>query len=261
MNELPNPEILEDWSRRTDLVARRVGSLLLGDAEILGKEFTFIMSTSERTFEPTPIVRPTEEGLSMICNPDSYCEWEKILGESSVLDEDQIKELYLATGLAWVELVVLASTGIKQREFTDDSYVTKAQKRAFMLIKEIESKDKLIDEASKLGEKGIDGIAECIKGLSSEEIKLINRYRYGIAVALQVVDLSQENKKQLQIDLFNQLVEGVQRYKTGLFGFLRNFVLEDQAAETAEMSFRKGFPYLLFASTFPMQISHINSGE
>jgi len=259
MNEKINPEILDSWSRDATEVAKTLGSILLGDEKIILREFTFGISNSERTFEPTPIVRPTEEGLSMICNIDSYKEWEKVFGESPVLDDEQVKKMYLATGLAWVELIVLANVGIKQREFSDGDHLTKAQKRARMLISEIDSRDKLATEAAKISEMGIDGVIECIDGLTSEEIKMINKYRYGIAVALQVIGISESEKQELQMDLFRQLVNGVHNYKKGLYAFLTNFVLPDEAHQNTEKSFRKGFPYLLFASTFPMNVSYINS--
>jgi hypothetical protein len=259
MNEKINPEVLDSWSRDATQVAKTLGSVLLGDEQILLRQFTFGLSNSERTFEPTPIVRPTEDGLSMICNIDSYNEWEKVFGESPVLDDEQVKKMYLATGLAWVELIVLANTGIKQREFDDGEHMTKAQNRARMLMSEIDSRDKLTTEASKISEMGIDGVIECINGLTSEEIKMINKYRYGIAVALQVIGISESEKHELQLDLFKQLVNGVHSYKKGLYAFLTNFVLPDEAHQSTEKSFRKGFPYLLFASTFPMNVSHINS--
>jgi hypothetical protein len=259
MNEKVDPEILESWSRDATEVAKSLGSVLLGDEKLLLREFTFGLSESERTFEPTPIVRPTEEGLSMICNINSYHEWEKVFGESPVLNDEQVKKMYLATGLAWVELIVLANIGIKQREFVDSQHVTKAQSRAHMLMSEIDSREKLASEASKVSEMGIDGVVECIYGLTTDEIKNINKYRYGIAVALQVAGLSEAEKDNLQKDLLKQLVSGVQNYKKGLYAFLTNFVLPDEAHQNTEKSFRKGFPYLLFASTFPMNVSHINS--
>jgi hypothetical protein len=250
----------ENMESRIDSVAIELGESLIGDGNYFRSHINVIISDKEKYFSPVPTVTKVDDTPTIICHPEGYKEgWLPAFGFLSMLNEYQVRDMYIATGLSWVELSLLGETAKTERNYiSEDDNQAFAIHRAMRIATEFSNKKRLIGQAEKLAKVGIKGVVECVKELDNDEITTINKYRYGLGVALDYINLDSSNSELLVNELHHSLRNNIELFKSGLFDFLIRLVDDELSESLTDEAFEKAFPSLQFAAAIPMNVSYIN---
>lgn len=256
---MPEKNYSAELLRRADEVAVGVGEMLVGNGEAFRSIINVEINKSERRFSPVPIPKIIDDIPTLVCSEAGYEVWLKSFGGTTILDDENVMDLYLATGFSWLELSMLGKSAKIERQFIDEEDPrAQAMARSSMIINELIDRRKLDIQAKKLGDIGLSGVVESVSQLSEEEVLSINRYRYGLGVGLQYLQLTIAEREELEVDLYKMLEVSIKNFRSGLIDILIKFADFELANLVTDEAFEKGFPSLIFAAAMPMNVSFIN---
>ena len=249
------------WQADCESVAVNIGDRLSGTGALLASSCRVIMVDGDFRFDPVPKVKEVDDIVELTCNLDAYEEWQKILGETPDMDEQEVQHLYLGVGVAQAELSLVANASVKESSGLNGRQRMSIGKRAMNVVEKFHSRDDLASHANIFEqEHELWGLEDLVReNLTPGQILRINQLRYGLAVGMHAMDLEPETERGVEDSFANHLKADVEQREQSLYSFLRSFAGEDYDEVTVrqEKIQAYSFPELLFAGTMPMDIIEV----
>jgi len=213
----------------------------------------------EGDYTPYPVVsqNKADRDITIRCNTEAYLDtWEPLVCSVDGVTEEDSRNMYIATGIAWVGLAHMALNAKDNRSAGRSS---KEMLTIMRIHKNLQDKEQVLETIRELetSEK-IEANLYPIE-VTDEELNRINRLRYGLGVSYLVNDVPEEIRSELSL----QFAENLSQYFRNMGNHLIDFAISwgfDKKVEPdayKQQGISRAFHTLYFAGIRPMDVSDI----
>ncbi len=250
---------VQSWQLALERNVVRLGNEMGSWGDVLASHVQLRLTTGDDQFQIIPELKKIDDDIEITCNLDSFETWVLTLSEVPGMGRHEIRDLYLSTAAAWVEMTYVAESARIERETGDG---TERRSRAMMrsrnLVEKLVSKSDLEANAEELEHVyGIAGATDVVRhDLSPKDIMEINRIRYGLGAAMYALGYTEEQVQHIVQSFRSNLELVLSQYEITLMQLL------DSVTHASNYSYLEShqeqlkqfvFPHFLFAGTMPLR--------
>ncbi len=218
----------------------------------------YVTNSDERTYFPYPQLRQDRDGrhITLVCNTRGYNEgWKEVYEDVDGVDDETMRRLYLATGMAWVGIVHAAHDAQQARPGESEF----ALRRLNALMRHLHDKRTIKNTISELevSEK-IDATLFPLMP-EAKEIEEINRVRYALGLGYVVLNLPEAVREQANDIFIDRFADYTRRLGENLITMSKAFGLGTTIEPEVhkQHGIVKAFHGFYFGGIIPMDMSYI----